>query len=174
MVLAHTVKLDVLHHHHLVDLLVEQCAVDDALDVGLVAAGQESERLLSAVRRANQAFARGILADLDQDLLHHRSDGFFVQLRLHHFHNGFVLLHRLQLVLNSNRFRLVSCKRMPSRRGQSPGKVLRQPALKRLSITRRMFSEVGTRSPENSGTSALKYRWSKSRRICSLTKRSNA
>src|SRR5580704_13254489 len=90
---AHTEELDVLHHHHPIGLLVEQGSIDDALDIGIIAARQKTESLLGALGRPDQAFPGRIFADLHQQLLHQRRDGILIPLRLHHLYDCFVFLH---------------------------------------------------------------------------------
>ena len=74
VVLAQAVELDVLHDHHAARGLREERLVDHDLRVGAVAMGQEGECLRYAQRRLHQAFALGILAQLDQELAHQRFD----------------------------------------------------------------------------------------------------
>ena len=72
VVLAQAEELDVLHHHHLVVLHVVQRAVQDIFDVHLVAAGQKAQRLVDALRRAQQAIALRVLAQAAQHFLDQR------------------------------------------------------------------------------------------------------
>src|ERR1700737_1646981 len=53
VMLAHAVELNVSHHDHFIDLLGEESAVDNALDIHLIAAGKESQRLFRAFGGAN-------------------------------------------------------------------------------------------------------------------------
>ena len=55
VVLAQAVEIDVLHDDHLVVVDREERVVEDFVDVGRVAAGQECERLLDAQRRPQPA-----------------------------------------------------------------------------------------------------------------------
>ena len=55
MVLAQAVEVDVLDDHHLAIIDREQRVVQDFVDVGLVSAGQEPERLLDPLRRVDAA-----------------------------------------------------------------------------------------------------------------------
>ncbi len=54
MVLAEAVEVDVLDDHHLVIIDGEQRVVEHRIDVGRVAARQEPQRLLDALRRVEQ------------------------------------------------------------------------------------------------------------------------
>src|SRR5438552_2647075 len=117
MVLAHAIKLDVLYHYHLVALFFEYRAVDDLLNIGVIAAGEKAQRLIGALWCTHQTRALRIFTDLQQQLLHQSGYGFFVLLRLHYFHNIVLVLHGL----SSKTFLLVSRRRIPSSRGHSPG-----------------------------------------------------
>jgi len=66
VVLAEAEELDVLHHHHLAAVLVEDGAVEQRLEVLAVALAEVGPGLGHAQRRAQQAFALRILADLGQ------------------------------------------------------------------------------------------------------------
>ena len=57
VVLAQAVEVDVLDDHHLVIIDGEQRVVEHGIDVGRVAAREEPERLLDALRRVDQSFA---------------------------------------------------------------------------------------------------------------------
>jgi hypothetical protein len=59
VMLAEAVEIDVLDDHHLAVINCEQRVVDDFVDVGLVSAGQEAQRLFHALRRVAEAFAQG-------------------------------------------------------------------------------------------------------------------
>ena len=125
---------------------LEQRAVDDALDIGLIAAGQKAQRLLGALRGARQARARGIFADLHQELLHQARNGLVVAAAAASLSQRIACV--FMVFISSKTFRLVSRSRMPSRRGHSPGKAAGQRAFSRSSITRMMFSDVGTSARE--------------------------
>src|SRR5262245_37872525 len=68
VMLAEAVHVDVAHHHHFVVVHGEERAVDDFVDVCLVAAGQKPERLVDTSRRFEEPLARRILAELCQQL----------------------------------------------------------------------------------------------------------
>ena len=52
----------------------EQSAIDDLVDIHVVAAGQEAQRLFRALRRAYQSLAAGIFPQIRQDFSHVRRD----------------------------------------------------------------------------------------------------
>src|SRR5258708_13446791 len=62
MVFAEAEELDVLHHLHLVIADAEGGAVQDALGVLMVAAGEKLERVLETLRGLAQALALGVFA----------------------------------------------------------------------------------------------------------------
>ena len=74
VMLAQAVEVDVLDDHHLVIIDSEQCVVEHRVDVGGVAARQELQRLLDALRRVEQPLAGRIFAELGEqppnDILH--------------------------------------------------------------------------------------------------------
>jgi hypothetical protein len=72
VMLAQTVEVDVLDDHHLAIIDGKQGAVDHGIDVGLVAAGQELQRLLHASRRTNEPLAVRILSQLHEQLPYER------------------------------------------------------------------------------------------------------
>ena len=131
VMLAHAVELDVPAAPPSRRTSREQGAVDDALEIGLIAAGQESERLFGALGRAHEPFARRVLADLDQDLLHQLGDATSLSdsaLWLHDFHRRVVAASSFTLrssTSDSNRLRLGLLQPdRTSSRGHSPGKRL--------------------------------------------------
>ena len=68
VVLAEAVEVDVLHDHHLVVADVEERVVEDLPGILRVAGAEEAHRLGDADRRAQQAVAAGVLAELLQQL----------------------------------------------------------------------------------------------------------
>jgi hypothetical protein len=68
MVLAEAVKVDVLHDDHLAVVDGEQRVVQDLVDVGVVAAGEELERFLDAFGRVQQPLAARVFAELGKQL----------------------------------------------------------------------------------------------------------
>src|SRR5690606_10900760 len=68
MVLAETVEIDVADNHHLAVFDGEERAVDDRIDVGLVAAREGLERLLDATWRLEQSLAIWILTQVGEQL----------------------------------------------------------------------------------------------------------
>jgi hypothetical protein len=67
-VLAEAVELDVLHQHHLGHVLGEHALADDFGRALILALRQLAQRPRDALGRARESFARGILADLDEQL----------------------------------------------------------------------------------------------------------
>ena len=72
VVLAQAVEVDVLHDHHLAVIDGEQRVVEDFVDVHAVAAREELEGLLDALRGVQQPFAAGIFSELGQELPYER------------------------------------------------------------------------------------------------------
>jgi tetratricopeptide (TPR) repeat protein len=66
VVLAEAVEVDVLDDHHLVIIDGEQRAVETASMSASVAARQEAQRLLDALRRVEQPLARRVLPELPE------------------------------------------------------------------------------------------------------------
>src|SRR5262249_21224330 len=93
VMLAQTEKLNVLHHHHLVVGDAEGSTIEDVVDVLVIAAGQELQGLLEALRRLPQALAVGVFADELDDLRHVAGNRLGVTLSLfaqQDFFGGFV------------------------------------------------------------------------------------
>ena len=67
VVLAQAVEVDVLHDHHLAVVDGEQRIVEHGVDVRVVSARQESERLLDPCRRPEQPFAIRVFAKLHEE-----------------------------------------------------------------------------------------------------------
>ena len=113
------------------------------LDIHAVAAGQESQRLLDALRRAQQAFARGIFAQLLEHLPDQGRDG-----QVFRFGAGSSLsprgLVRISCPLISKMLRGVSAMRIFSSPGHAPGNAALQLVFSRGRSRRARFSEVGT------------------------------
>src|ERR1039458_913980 len=93
VVLAHAEELDVPHDHHLVVLHFVQRTVDQLADVHLVAARQEFERLVHALRSFLQAFALRIFHQHRQHFLDQRSQVRLLLPRMNHFHDRFIRFH---------------------------------------------------------------------------------
>src|SRR5262249_52690568 len=72
--LAEAVDLDVLDDHHAVRFLREYRTVDQLVLIDAIARRKEGERRGDPVRRLDQSFALGILADLAQQLVDERCD----------------------------------------------------------------------------------------------------
>ena len=68
VVLAQAVEVDVLDDHHLAVIDGEQGVVEDLVDVHVVAARQELERLFDALRRIQQSLTARIFSELGQEL----------------------------------------------------------------------------------------------------------
>ena len=68
MVLAQAVEVDVLDDDHLAVIDGEQRAVEDVVDVRVVAAGQEFEGLFDPFRRVHEPFAGRIFPEFGQQL----------------------------------------------------------------------------------------------------------
>lgn len=66
--LAETIKIDVFHHNHLAVIDSKQRAVQNGVNVGIVAARQKLQRLLNTGWRPDKAFATWIFSQLDQHL----------------------------------------------------------------------------------------------------------
>ena len=81
VVLAQGVHVDVLDHHHLVVGDGEEGLVQDLVRILRVAAGQEAERLLDALRRLLEALAVGILAHPGEDVADAVRDGSGLRVR---------------------------------------------------------------------------------------------
>src|SRR4029077_10311038 len=62
VMLAQAEKLDVFHHYHFVVADAERRAVQDTVGILVIAAGQEFQRLLVALRSLAQAFALRVFA----------------------------------------------------------------------------------------------------------------
>src|SRR6185312_4071478 len=169
VMLAHREKFDIPDDHHLVAFVRKQSAVDDLGQIHLIATGQKPQRFFHAVRRPEQALARGIFPQFGQDLTHIRRNRIVVVLGLHHLHHCFCVLHDR----NSKMFFFVSCSRNPASADPPSGNSLRQARRSLCSIDCKMFSDVGIAS-ENSGTSRLKSAWSKRAITSPRTRRSSA
>src|SRR5581483_635136 len=105
-----------------------------------VAAGQKAQCLLGALRGADQPLAIGVFTDFEKHLVHQVGDRLVAVLALHYFDRGRLRFHDR----SSKTLRFVSRSRIPLRRGHEPGKASGQRAASRSSMTRMMFSDVGT------------------------------
>src|SRR5262245_34749728 len=81
MVLAEAVEIDVLHDDHLAVVDREERIVENAVDIGAVAAREELERFLNALWSPDQPLASRVLAQLDQQLLDEILHGFYFIVR---------------------------------------------------------------------------------------------
>src|SRR5438552_6762102 len=186
VMLAQTEKLDVLDQHHFVVAHAERRAVEQMVGVLVIAAGQEAQRLLVALRRLAQALAIRIFADQPDDLFDVACDGFRVtpvSLVQQYFfgglgHFGF-LPHRASIFCRS---------RMGTSTASSPAysKLLLLVsstrtrsslafgnARSRRKISMHKFSVVGTCS-RNAATSSFSERWSKTSSTSRSTKPSRS
>ena len=68
VMLAEAVEIDVLHDDHFAIVHREQRIVEDRIDIGVVAAGEELQRFLDALRSPDEPLSSRVLAELDQEL----------------------------------------------------------------------------------------------------------
>src|SRR5947209_4537836 len=168
--LAQAEKLDVLHQHHFVVAHAECRAVEEMIDVLVIAAGQEAQCLFIALGRLAQAFAVRVFADDPDDLFNMACDRLrvapvpFVQqyflCRLGQF--GF-LPHRTPISWSASTGASTSCSPVYSKLlllvscTRTRSSFAFGNARSRRKISMQRFSVVGTCS-RNSGTWSLSER----------------
>ena len=91
MVLAQAEDLNVLHDHHFVIRDREKRSIQYLIDILPVAAGQVSHGLRHPMRRPQQAFPAGVLAEL----ANHRAHGLFEHIR---GRGAFLFVQELQFI----------------------------------------------------------------------------
>src|ERR1051325_729820 len=107
MVLAEAEELDIFDDHHLVILDLEDGAVKEFVNVGMITAGQKTESLAHTFGRTHQSLTSRVFTEAGQDFGNMRRDRRGLAFRCHYLYCGF-RFHRIVVAQISKMLRSVS------------------------------------------------------------------